>query len=267
MTTERKIRYHMCCFRQLMGFCAKKNMKKGLLEGMKEPFALDEAYAKALSTGYSGRIEAFKMRFLRQVKEGRFLRIARDQYVSDASGLIKYSWNYSEAVQNIVAEIRECTNDLRLSVFEIRQLNEFVNHLYGLNTVFVSVADHGADFVFSNLQERYLGKVLLRPSVEELYRYQTDGTIVLLDMPTEAPGCSRSRWQSGIEKWLVDLFAEPILKSMVSASELPNVLNGAFGRYAINESALFRYAKRRTVDAVIRDFIAGKTTVKLRTSC
>lgn len=242
-------------------------MEDRLLEGLNEPFALDEAYAKALSTGYSGRFEAFKMRFLRQVKDGRFLRIARDRYVSDTSGLVKYSWDYSETVKSIVAEIREGTNDLRLSVFEIRQLNEFVNHLYGQNTIFVSVADSAADFVFSNLQERHLGKVLLRPSVDELYRYQTDGTIVLWDMPTEAPGCSRSRWQSGIEKWLVDLFAEPILKSMVSSSELPNVLNGAFGRYAINESAFFRYAKRRTVDGAIRDFIAGNTAVKLRTSC
>ncbi|MBQ0032202.1 MAG: hypothetical protein KBT68_05320 [bacterium] len=163
--------------------------------------------------------------------------------------------------------MRAKTNDLRMSVFEIRQLNEFVNHLYGQNVIFVSVADHAADFVFSDLQEVHVGKILLRPSADEFYRYQMDGTVVLLDMPTEAPGCSRSRWQCGIEKWLVDLFAEPLLKNMVSPSELPNVLNGGFEKYAVNESALFRYAKRRGVDSDIRAFIEGKTTVELRTLC
>lgn len=238
-----------------------------LLDGLKEPFTLGEAYERALSSGYAGRLEAFRMWFLRQVKAGRFLRVARDRYVADSSGLVRYSWNYSDEARHIVSEIRAETNDLRISVFEIRQLNEFVNHLYGQNAIFVSVADHAADFVFSGLQEAHVGRILLRPSADEFYRYQVDGSVVLLDMPTEAPGCSRSRWQCGIEKWVVDLFAETLLKNMVSPSELPNVLNGAFEKYAVNESALFRYAKRRNVDSAIRDFIGRETTVKLRTLC
>ena len=54
---------------------------------------------------------------------------------------------------------------------------------------------------------------------------------------------------------------------MVNPPELPNVQNGVFEKYAVNESAMFRYAKRRNVDIVIRDFIEEKTTVKLRTLC
>lgn len=246
---------------------AKKNVIKRQLEVLKEPFTISEAYERALSSGYSQGVSAFRMCFLRQVKAGSFLRVARDRYVASTSGLVRYSWNYSDEVKALVAEIRATTNDLRFSVFEIRQLNEFVNHLFGQNTIFVSVADKAADFVFSNLQPTHVGKILLRPTADEFYRYQMDGTIVLLDLPTEAPGCSRSRWQCGIEKWLVDLFAEPLLKSLVSPSELPEILNAALGRYAVNESALFRYAKRRTADAVIRDFIAKNTTVKLRTIC
>lgn len=228
---------------------------------------MGEAYERALSSGYTGRLEAFRMRFLRQVKAGRLLRVARDCYIADSSGLVRYSWDYSDEARNIVSEICVKTSDLRMSVFEIRQLNEFVNHLYGQNTIFVSIADHAADFVFSDLQEAHVGRILLRPSPDAFYRYQMDGTIVLLDLPTEAPGCSHSKWQCAIEKWLVDLFAEPLLKNMVSPSELPNVLNGVFEKYAVNESALFRYAKRRGVDTDIRAFIEGKTEVKLRTLC
>jgi len=238
-----------------------------LIVGLKEPFTVGEAYERALSSGYSKSVDAFRMLFLRQVRSGRLFRVARDRYIAGDSGVVGYSWKYSEDANRVVSEILSATDGLRFSVFEIRQLNEFVNHLYGLNSIFVAVADRAADFVFSDIQPSHVGKVLLRPSAEEFYRYQMDGTIVLLDLPTEAPGCSRSRWRCGIEKWLVDLFAEPLLKDLVSQSELPNILNLAFGRYAVNESALFRYAKRRTVDVVLRDFIAEKTTVKLRTTC
>lgn len=228
---------------------------------------MTEAHALALSRGYQGSVDAFRMWFFRQVKAGGFLRIARNRYVSTACGMTRYEWAYSEDATNIASEIRAGTADLRFSVFEIRQLNEFVTHLYGQNTIFVSVADRTADFVFSNLQLTHVGKILLRPSAEELYRYQLDGTIVLLDLPTEAPGCSQLNWSCGIEKWMVDLFAEPLLRSMVSPAELPNVLNMAFSRYAVNESALFRYAKRRNADAEIRNFIAEQTTVRLRMPC
>ena len=248
-------------------FDAKKNMIDELLDGLKEPFTLGEAYERALSSGYTGRLEAFRMRFLRQVKAGRLLRVARDRYITDSSGLVRYSWDYSHEARNVVSEICAKTSDLRMSVFEIRQLNEFVNHLYGQNSIFISVADRAADFVFSDLQEAHVGRILLRPSPDEFYRYQMDGTIVLLDMPTEAPGCSRSQWQCAIEKWIVDLFAETLLKNMVNPPELPNVLNGVFEKYAVNESAMFRYAKRRGVDSDIRAFIEGKTTVKLRAIC
>ena len=242
-------------------------MIEGLLDGLNEPFTLGEAYERALLSGYTGRLEAFRMRFLRQVKAGRLLRVARDRYITDSSGLVRYCWDYSDEARNIVSEICTKTSGLRMSVFEIRQLNEFVNHLYGQNSIFISVADQAADFVFSDLQEGHVGRILLRPSPDEFYRYQVDGMIVLLDMPTEAPGCSRSRWQCAIEKWLVDLFAEPLLKNIVSPQELPNVLNGVFEKYAVNESALFRYAKRRNVYSAIKSFILGKTTVKLRTIC
>ena len=242
-------------------------MIEGLLDGLNEPFTLGEAYERALLSGYTGRLEAFRMLFLRQVKAGRLLRVARDRYITDSSGLVRYCWDYSDEARNIASEICTKTSGLRMSVFEIRQLNEFVNHLYGQNSIFISVADQAADFVFSDLQEGHVGRILLRPSPDEFYRYQVDGMIVLLDMPTEAPGCSRSRWQCAIEKWLVDLFAEPLLKNIVSPQELPNVLNGVFEKYAVNESALFRYAKRRNVYSAIKSFILGKTTVKLRTIC
>lgn len=239
-------------------------MIEEFLAGLKEPFTLHEAHKWASSLGYSGTVDAFKMRFLRQVKKGRYLRVARDLYLSRTSGLTRYSWQYSEVAMAIALEICTQFNDLRFSLFEIRQLNEFVNHLYGQNTIFISVADRAADFVFSELQESHLGKILLRPSTEVFHQYQVDGTIVLMDMPTESPRGGSLPWQCGIEKWLVDLFSDQILKVLVSPSELVNILNGTFERYAINESTLFRYAKRRTVESVIKKFIINKTTVKLR---
>ena len=50
-------------------------------------------------------------------------------------------------------------------VFELIQLNEFVNHLIGNNTIILSVESEMMDFVFMSLKDRYPGSVLLDPDL------------------------------------------------------------------------------------------------------
>jgi len=72
-------------------------------------------------------------------------------------------------------------------------------------------------------------------------------------------------WHARPEKILVDLFADKILASTIDRSELPNIYNGMFKNYAIDESSLFRYAGRRNVKDKIQNFISTETKVRLRT--
>ena len=57
----------------------------------------------------------------------------------------------------------------------------------------------------------------------------------------------------------------PLLQESVSESEYVAIFDGAFTRYVIDESCLFRYAKRRAADIKIKRFIKEKTTRTLRT--
>lgn len=46
--------------------------------------------------------------------------------------------------------------------------------------------------------------------------------------------------------------------------EIPTVYEEAFLKYVIDESSLFRYAKRRGADKKIKKFIQDETNVQLR---
>ncbi len=60
---------------------------------------------------------------------------------------------------------------LEYRIFELVQTNEFLNHQIAHNSVFVYVEADLGDFVFETLKEKFPGKILLNPSVEEYHLY------------------------------------------------------------------------------------------------
>ena len=72
------------------------------------------------------------------------------------------------------------------------------------------------------------------------------------------------KWNTRLEKLLVDIMTNSILISSISESELPNIYEEAFNKYVVDESCMFRYAKRRGAEKKIRDFIKNNTNVQLR---
>ena len=56
---------------------------------------------------------------------------------------------------------------------------------------------------------------------------------------------------------LVDIFSENLIKATFSESEFPTIYEEAFGSYIIDESQMFRYAKRHKSDGRIKRFIQG----------
>ena len=64
---------------------------------------------------------------------------------------------------------------------------------------------------------------------------------------------------------LVDLVSDPLLQEVISKSEYPAIFEGAFSGYVIDESCLFRYAKRRAAEKRLRALIRVKTNITLRT--
>lgn len=54
---------------------------------------------------------------------------------------------------------------LDFRIFELVQLNEFVNHQIAQNMIFVSVEGELEEDVFNTLWENYEGSVLLKPGI------------------------------------------------------------------------------------------------------
>ena len=89
--------------------------------------------------------------------------------------------------------------------------------------------------------------------------------IVINKLTTEAPKSTEIPWHTRLEKLLVDVVANQLLLDSVSESEYPNIYEGAFSMYVVDESCLFRYAARRAVDKKIKKLIREKTNITLRT--
>lgn len=188
------------------------------------------------------------------VSEGEIIHVGRDQYaVSDKRR--NYQYKYSEAAVRIASLIREEYPNVDFRVFELTQLNAFVNHLLAHNTIFVSVENDVIDFVFDTLRNEYPGRVMLKPKIEEYYRYLVDDQIVILRLPTETPKGTGEVWHSRIEKILVDIVVDKLLAKIVSPSEYKTIFTEAYERYLIDENTMFRYANRKGAGKKFREWI------------
>ena len=72
------------------------------------------------------------------IKEGLIIRIGRNKY-KKADGKKCYSYDYSDLSMKIADCLAEEHPYMDFRIFEIIQLNKFINHQIAHNTVFVSV--------------------------------------------------------------------------------------------------------------------------------
>ncbi len=207
---------------------------------------------------------SFKVELQKLLKEGSIIRVGRNAYCVAKDGVGVYSYEYSDDAKNIAKILKEKFPLLNFTIMDFVQLNEFLNHQLAHNVIFVSVEDDLGNFVFDALKEVYPGKVLINPTPEMYHQYWYDDMIVIGKLISESPVGQQEKWNTRIEKLLVDLITNAILKSSVSESELPSIYEEAFAKYAIDESCMFRYAKRRGAEKKIREFICDNTNVELR---
>lgn len=207
---------------------------------------------------------SFKVELQKLLKEGSIIRVGRNAYCVAKDGVGVYSYEYSDDAKNIAKILKQKFPLLNFTIMDFVQLNEFLNHQLAHNVIFVSVEDDLGSFVFDALKEVYPGKVLINPTPEMYHKYWYDDMIVIGKLISESPVGQQEKWNTRIEKLLVDLITNAILKSSVSESELPNIYEEAFAKYAIDESCMFRYAKRRGAEKKIREFIRDNTNVELR---
>lgn len=196
---------------------------------------------------------------------GDIVRVGRNAYCIPQKRLSFYEYSYLEVAADLAAYIICTSPKVDFRIFETVQLNDFLNHQIGCNVIFLSVEEDIGDFLFENLRNRYNNNVLLNPTSDIFHQYWKEDMIVIQRLTTEAPKGNQKFWHTNLEKLLVDIMADKLVMDSFSESEYPLIYETAFESFVVDESQLFRYAKRRTVDKKIKDYLRKNTSVKLKT--
>ncbi len=152
---------------------------------------------------------------------------------------------------------------LDFQVFELRQLNRFMNHQMAHNTIFVAIENDLVDYVFESLWKTYPGRVMLKPKADQYYRYRQDDEIVVGRLPSETPKGIDEPWMSRLEKILVDVFTDKLVSQIVPDGEKEAIIDGAFSDYMLDENTMIRYAKRKGAEKKMQKVLTeyGKAVV------
>lgn len=203
---------------------------------------------------------SFKWIISKMVDNGIISRKQRGEYVLQSNPISEkqiYKPLMNEQLQEISEKIEARFPHVNFVCFSSVQLNEFLNHLIGRNTIFVMVEKYAIDFVFRFLQEETTLNILLKPSEKEWDAYCTGDNIVMLNLVSESPKSVDEYHGMCIEQLLVDIVAEKNFQYLYSRSELPYIFKNADKSYLIDYVRLLRYARRRGKADEVKKYIGG----------
>lgn len=217
----------------------------------KDSFSRQE-YVAEMKNEYDLTDDQISYDLRRRLKTGEIVRQGWGQY-AEASEKQMYHFQYSDLSNEIAGILSEEFYDPEFRIFEFVQLNDFMNHLVGRNTIFLSVENELIDYVFEKMFDIFPGKVLLKPKINDYFRYHQDNGIIIYRLPSEAPGGIDERWHIRIEQLLTDVLVDKLISAIVPEEEKSNIINGAFDRFFVDEKTMIRYAKRKGADKKLED--------------
>lgn len=224
-------------------------MRKIPAQLMDREFFSRKEYIHAMTTEYGLTIPQIDYDLRKRIADGTVTRIGNNQYAVCVNQRRQvYFHTYSQSAMEIVQVIHQHYDDLDFQVFELTQLNDFMNHLVAHNTIFVFVENDLVDHVFATLRQVFSGRVLLKPSEQEYYRYLQDDEIIVCRLPSETPKGYKQPWQSKLEKILVDISTDKLISRIVPNGEKREIYTGAFSDYYIDTDIMLRYARRKGAD-------------------
>lgn len=183
------------------------------------------------------------------------MRIGRNAYSVNDGDAKKYDYGYSDSANELAHRVQTEYPLVDFRIFELVQLNEFVNHQIAHNVLFLSVESDLGNFIFDSIKADYLGHILLNPTVDIFHQYWTDNMIVIKKLISESPKGNGETWHTGLEKMLVDLVADKLLLSCVGHGEYEGIFTQALQDFFVDESRLFRYARRRNAANKVMTYI------------
>lgn len=200
-------------------------------------------------------------------KQGDLISVGSGKYylVSQGAPAKKtYSYPHSPEYMNLEEIITNAYPLINFQMWELIQMNDFVNHQIAKNVIFIETEPMLVDAVYELLHEKR-PYAMIHPTVDVFYKQRAPETdIVVQRLLSEAPSPGANH-SCAIEKLLVDLLSPKIPGRLIERSEYPRIYEDVFRKYNINETRMFRYAKRRSLYDVLISFITTRTNIRLMT--
>lgn len=150
----------------------------------------------------------------------------------------------------------------RFCIWSTKWLNDWMIHQPGRFLLLVEVESAATESVFYFLKDEHYKNVFLNPDGSQLERYIYEETesIIVKPLVTKAPLEKEKKIATpSLEKILVDLFIDQKLFSPFQGSELIHIYNTLYNKFALNITRMTAYAKRRTKEEELLDFMTKNT--------
>ena len=231
-----------------------------------DTFSRQDIYSSACKSKPGFRETQLRNLMAELLNSGAIVRVGRNLYQKPA-GNCKGIYKSTLSPEALAAAgiLKEKFPYMNCCIWELSLFNEFLVHLAGQNRIFVEADKESCEYVYSALADSYPGRVLLRPSQKELTYYGNKNCVIVDRLITEAPVKDSVNGSVSVEKMIVDLFANRYLRSMISKGDYPAMLENIFSKYAVDQTRLFRYARRRNKHRELADFIKEHTNIMLLT--
>lgn len=195
------------------------------------------------------------------LRKGDLVREGYDAYrvAESHTARPEYVPEYSAPALTLMQDVRKQFLYVEFTVFETRLMNEFLNHLIGVNTIFLQVEKMSGEFIFRSLQNNGYTNILYKPSQKEFDLYRARDVIVITDLLSESPMRRNDPQQISLEKLLVDMYCDRLIKTMYSRAEYPAVVESAGHTYRLDKRRTLRYARRRNKEKEIGEYLERET--------
>ena len=231
-----------------------------------EVYTRQEIYQVAEHTDHLVKETQLRYHIGKMLKRKSILRVGRNLYIKADEAKLKRQYRnvYSSTAEKIIEFMKTKFPLMDYRIWELIWLNEFLNHQLGNNLIFVEIEKIGCEVVFHSLREILQStSVLLMPTTEQLLLYREHDSVIINRLITEAPKGKPYVHNVLLEKIIVDLFANKSLFYILSPADFPDAVSEMFRKYIINQTSMFRYAKRRNKAREIYAFLTEETDAEL----
>ncbi|MBI1306428.1 MAG: hypothetical protein GC181_07430 [Bacteroidetes bacterium] len=179
------------------------------------------------------------------IQKGVLTRIGRGKFTLGEG--ISYCPEVTTNQISLFKELKTAFPFISICIWSTSVINEFMLHQPGRHFHLIEVEKEGIESLFYFLKEKNM-PVYMNPTAELIRRYvlSENEPWIIKPLVSESPTQEISGITTiTIEKMLVDIFCDTVLFSAQQGSEMDQIFNEAFEKFAINESKMLRYASRR----------------------